>query len=542
MSELHGVETLEYISGAIAVTTVSTAVIGLVGTAPDAQPATAATGESGSVLLKSRLQFVAAKTGRTGNILKVNAVAATPSAEQEGKAIEPQSVSESSGKPESPRAKKNIDPQPPAGEGVAVLSAELADAASPTPTTAEWSESKDELLIKLGIDAEGKITATAADVVTAVAALEDSGITVALSADSDGSGTVSPFYIVLSGGEDEPFPLNTPVVMAGGIGQASKLGTTGSLYDELNDIFDQFGALVITVRADTKDSPEEQRAAVLAAMDGFVKSKSITTYQPRILIAPSFSADDAVAKELETKAAKLRAIAYVDSAAGATVQDVVKRRDMFGERVELMRPRVQVADSDGQLVYKPYSARAAGLRARIDNQKGWWWSKSNQDIYNILGVEQVDEWSLSDANCTANLLNMDNVSTIIRHDGFKHWGNRLCSTHPQLRFESVRRTADIIEDSIQEAMMPYLDQPLDKWVRDDILESINSYLRYLTGMKAIFGGRAWLNVELNTAETLAAGLLYIDYDFGPKSPLERLTLTANPTNNSYALAQMMEAA
>lgn len=518
MSELHGVETLEYISGAIAITTVSTAVIGLVGTAPDAQPAVAATGESGSLLLNTRLQYVAGKAGRAGNVLKVVAVAGEP-ARSESLSVQ------KSGKIQPVEAQDNVMPE-----------------AGGMATVATWDSDAGVLTLTLAVDESGSITATAAEVVAAVGALEKTGITVALAPDTDGKGVMSPFSITLSGGEDEPFPLNTPVVVAGGIGQAAKLGTAGSLYNELNDIFDQYGALVVVVRADTADAEETQRAAVIAAMAGLVKSKTITTYQPRILIAPAFSDDDAVAKALETKAAKLRAITYIESAPAATVQEVVKRRDLFGERVELMRPRVQVADSDGQLVYQPYTARAAGLRARIDNEKGWWWSKSNQDIYNILGVEQVDDWSLSDPNCTANLLNMDNVSTIIRHDGFKHWGNRLCTTHPQLRFEAVRRTADIIEDSIQEAMMPFIDMPLDKWVRDDILDSVNSYLRSLVKLKAIFGGRAWLNEELNTAESLAAGRLYIDYDFGPKSPLERLTLTANPTNNSYALAQMMEAA
>lgn len=525
MSELHGVETLEYVSGAIAITTVSTAVIGLVGTAPDAQPATAATGESGSVLLNTRLQYVAKEAGRAGNKLKVTAIAGTP-APAAPASLADDSAGESAASTRT--TKKAAELITPAAEAVA--------------TTATWSAETGELLITLGVDAGGAITAKASEVIAAVAAIADSGITAALPADATGEGVMSSFSITLSGGEDEPFPLNTPVVVAGGLGQAAKLGKTGSLNSELNDIFDQYGALVIVVRADTADDAEAQRAAMIAAMDGLAKSKTITTYQPRILICPSLSDDDAVAKALETKAAKLRAIAYVESSAGATVQDVVKRRDMFGDRVELMRPRVQVTDSDGQLVYKPYTARAAGLRARIDNEKGWWWSKSNQDVYNILGVEQVDDWSLSDPYSTANLLNMDNVSTIIRHDGFKHWGNRLCTTHPQLRFEAVRRTADVIEDSIQEAMMPYMDTPLDKWVRDDILDSINSFLRRMTAMKAIFGGRAWLNEELNTAETLAAGQLWIDYDFGPKSPLERLTLTANPTNNSYALAQMMEAA
>lgn len=515
MSELHGVETLEYVSGALAITTVSTAIIGLVGTAPDAQPAVAASGESGSWLLDTRLRFTAVTPGAAGNVLKVvaRAGAGTASLTTEDKA-------------------------PLVSEAPDSVPLQLAEA---SVTAAQWEATTGTLSISLATGDDGAVTATAQQVVDAIAAVADSGITATLADGQTGDGVLSPFSLTLSGGEDEPFPLNTPVVVAGGIGQAAKLGTAGTLYAELNDIFDQFGALVVVVRADSDDDADKQRAAVLAALDGLVTSRTVTTYQPRILIAPAFSDDDAVAKALETKAAKLRAITYIDSAPGATVQAVVQRRNTFGERVELLRPRVQVADSDGQRVYRPYSARAAGLRARIDNQKGWWWSKSNQDIYNILGVEQPEDWSLSDANSTTNLLNMDNVSTIIRHDGFKHWGNRLCSTHPQLRFESVRRTADIIEDSIQEAMMPYIDMPLDKWVRDDIIDTINSYLRKLTTLKAIFGGRAWLNAELNTAETLAAGELWIDYDFGPKSPLEKLTLTANPTNNSYALAEMMAA-
>nr|WP_097429973.1 phage tail sheath C-terminal domain-containing protein [Escherichia coli] len=115
--------------------------------------------------------------------------------------------------------------------------------------------------------------------------------------------------------------------------------------------------------------------------------------------------------------------------------------------------------------------------------------------------------------------------------------NRLCTSHSQWRFEPVRRTADVIEDSIQEAMLPYVDRPLDRDVADDILGSINAYMRQLKNLGAIHGGSAWLNDELNTAETLAAGQLYIDYDFGPKSPLERLTLRAM-INNKLALEEL----
>ncbi|MCK3302855.1 phage tail protein, partial [Escherichia coli] len=51
MSGLHGVETIELTTGTVAVQTISTAVIGLVGTAPDASGGVCASGTAGSWLL-----------------------------------------------------------------------------------------------------------------------------------------------------------------------------------------------------------------------------------------------------------------------------------------------------------------------------------------------------------------------------------------------------------------------------------------------------------------------------------------------------------
>ena len=358
MSGLHGVETIELTTGTVAVQTISTAVIGLVGTAPDASGGVCASGTAGSWLLGTALDFTAKQEGRAGNKISVVAVAAT---EQNAQTV-----------------------------------------ASLKGTT---------LTITLGTDEHSQVNATVARVTEVVNALGDSPVTAAASTLNAGGAenkVVSPFSLTLSGGEDEAFPVNTPVVVAGAITQAGKLGTAGTLYPALRDIFDQTGALVIVVRAEskTKAKEAEQRAAVIQAMEALTESKGVTGYQPRILIATGYSEDDGVAKALETYAAKLRAVAYIDSPSMATPQDVVQRRASFGGRVELLRPRVSVTDASGQTVFRPYSARAAGLRARIDYEKGWWWSKSNQDVMNITGLEQVDTFILGEQNCTANLLNM----------------------------------------------------------------------------------------------------------------------------------------
>lgn len=489
MAQLHGVETIELTSGTVAVTTIQTAIIGLVGTAPDASAGTAAAGTAGTPILDNVVSFSADLVGRAGNAIVVNALAGVPATEA-AKAVE---------------------------------------------TSAVWDAATLRLTVTLGCDESGVLTATPGDVAGAVNAI----VGVKVNAAGSGKGVLSPFSLQLSGGNDEPFPLNTPVAIVGTT-LLRQLGDKGTLKQALSEINDQRNALTVVVRVSELTEQTKQRAALLAGIRELSSAKSTTTYQPRIVIAPGFSEDDAVGKALETVAGKLRAVAYVDCASGATLQEVVQRRQSYGARAELLRPRVQVSDSDGQLVYRPYSAFAAGLRARIDYEKGWWWSKSNQDISNILGVEQIDEFILGDENCDANLLNMQNVSTIIRRAGFKHWGNRLCATDPQWRFESVRRTADVIEDSIQETMLEYVDRPLDRENADDIIGTINAYMRQLVGLGAIFGGRAWLDEELNTAESLTAGVLYINYDFGPKSPTELISLRVR-VNNNYALEEMLSA-
>lgn len=70
MGQLHGVETIELTAGTVAVTTIETAIIGVVGTAPQAAGAVAATLTAGTPLLDNELTFTA-KAGTGGNTITV---------------------------------------------------------------------------------------------------------------------------------------------------------------------------------------------------------------------------------------------------------------------------------------------------------------------------------------------------------------------------------------------------------------------------------------------------------------------------------------
>lgn len=477
----HGVTTLEDDTATKQTTTVNMSVIGLVGTAPLAEPGTEATLTTGSALLGNQIVFSASDTGEDGNQLQVRALP---------------------------------------GE---------ADSSGGATTHASFTDGL--LTVVLGTDPDGSILATAADVVAAVADLEPAGdmsITAALPDDTDGSGVMLPFTKKnLSGGMNEPFPLFKPSLISGSRTQAKKLGILGTLYADMYDILNQTGALVMVVRVPEIPLADDlQRAAIIQGIEALQLGQSTLNCNPRILIAPEWSTDDGVGKALESTAEKCRAVTYLDSPSMATPEDVVRRAQQYGSRVEILRPRIMVvSDITGKTHSRPYSAAAAGHRVRIDSSKGIQWSKSNQEVFGFTGLEQVDSYLINDPTCTANQLNQENVSTIIQLDGYKHWGNRLCSDDPQMRFECVRRTVDSIEDSIQLMVTKeYIDAPNSVSMRSSMLASVNSYLRQQTSAGIIAGGSAWLDDELNTDESLAAGIVYIDIAITPYSPMEQVII------------------
>ncbi|WP_153448727.1 phage tail sheath C-terminal domain-containing protein [Vibrio algicola] len=478
---LHGVEVIEIDDGSRPITTVKSAVIGLVGTAPNSAAAIAATLTVGSAVLNDGLTFTAAKSGKEGNAISIEL----------------------------------INP--------AAVSADLAVVVNGKKIT-----------INLATDAQKAITSTATEIIAAIDADEDAKALVTatkLGTGLDPVGAHTRQY--LAGGADEAFPIGVPVAVAGSPKSAEALGTGGTLPAAIDDIFDQTGALVIVVRVAEGLDDEATQANVITGMQGWLDSQTETGYTPRILVAPEFSQFDGVAAELEAKAARLRAIAYLDCVLTATYTDAMKRARQFGERVEVTWPWVRVFDTDQAIdIDRPYSARAAGLRARIDAEKGFWWSKSNQQVYGIVGTSQAVDWSLGDPNTTANMLNENKVSTIIREGGFLHWGNRTCSTDPKWTFEQTRRTADMINDSVQRSHMWAVDRNITKTYTDDVISGVNAYLRDLKAQGAIINGECWSDPELNTPTNIQQGIVYFDFDFCPPYPAEHIIFRSR-INNDY---------
>lgn len=338
------------------------------------------------------------------------------------------------------------------------------------------------------------------------------------------------------------FPLNSPILIAGKRSEAAALGTTGTLPAALDDVFDQAGAMVVVIRVAAGADEAETLSNVIGGVDietgqylgiqALLAAESELGVTPKILVAPEFTQNTALVSEMMGVAERLRAVIIAD---GPNTQDsdAIAYRNQFGSsRVYLVDPWVKVWDtqSDAEIV-RPASARIAGLIAKSDNERGFWWSPSNREIYGIVGTARAVDFTLGDVNARANYLNENEVVTVIQKDGYRLWGNRSCSADPKWAFLSVRRTADMINESLLRAHLWAVDRNITKTYLEDVLEGVNAYLRHLRGVGAIINGGAWADPELNTPEQIAQGKVYIDFDFTPPFPAEHITFRSHLVND-----------
>ncbi len=333
------------------------------------------------------------------------------------------------------------------------------------------------------------------------------------------------------------FPLDTPILIAGRRTEAAGLGKTGTLPTAIDGIFDQCGAMVAMVRV-AEGSAEETKSAVIGGVDNntgkrtglqaFLDARNAIKVTPRILAAPGFSHELAVGTEMNSLAQRLKAVAIVDGPNTTDAAAISARENYGSDRVYVVDPWVKVWDAvQKKEVVQPASARVAGLISKMDNAKGWWWSPSNQVIDGIVGTARGIDFEISDVNCRANHLNEHEVATIVHESGYRLWGNRSCSKDPKTAFLCVRRSADMIAESILYAHLWAVDRGITKTYLEDVRDGVRAYIRHLKKVGALIGGDCWVDPEINTPDQIAQGIVYWDYDFTPVYPAEHLVFRSH---------------
>ncbi|TXI34365.1 MAG: phage tail sheath family protein [Aquipseudomonas alcaligenes] len=285
-----------------------------------------------------------------------------------------------------------------------------------------------------------------------------------------------------------------------------------------------------------------------SGLKAFADSYNLFGFFPKLFIAPGFSTLNSVSVELIAAAEQMGGIAYIDAPIGTTVQQVIAGRGPAGvinfntssDRVRLCYPHVKVYDAatDGERL-EPLSIRAAGLRAKVDLDDGYWWSSSNRELVGVIGLERALTARVDDPNSEVNLLNEVGITTVFNSfgTGLRLWGNRTAAwptvTHMR-NFENVRRTKDIIDESIRYSSLQFVDMPITQALIDSITESVNLFGRKLTGDGALLGFECWYDPARNPQTELELGHLLFNYKLTVPLPFERGTFETEITGEYLA--------
>ena len=380
------------------------------------------------------------------------------------------------------------------------------------------------ITVNLATDGAGTITSTNTQVAAAImASAAAKALVMATATGTAGSVMAASAAAVLAGGAGQTYAAMTDYTVDVDTGVVTRVPAGAIMASQ-----------AVTASYSYLGDGDAAAVAGAAGTDSFTgvyalqQAEALGLPKPRILIAPGWSQNAAVAQALIAVASSIRAVVVADGPNTTDAAAVTYRTTFDSRRLYLVDPQVKVGTP---AVAEPASARVAGVIARTDAERGFWWSPSNQVITGVVGTARPVDFRLGDATSRANHLNGNSIATIIRQAGYRLWGARTVSSDSKWRFLNVVRIADAVNERILAGHMWAVDRNLTRTYLDDVAEGVNAFLRDLEGLGAVLGGRCWADPDLNTAENIAAGKVTFNFDFTPVSPAERLTFQSIVTND-----------
>lgn len=350
--------------------------------------------------------------------------------------------------------------------------------------------------------------------------------------------------VTASDADPAAFPLDTPVLVTDAKGMLAKSGDKGALSPSLSAISDHVRCPIVVVRvAEGVDSAATTSNIIggtntngrYTGMQALLTAEKNLGVRPRILGVPGLDTA-AVTQSMQTIAKKLKGFAYASCDQAESITDALTYREEFSAReLMLIYPDFQRWDTATNKTARAETiAIALGLRAQLDQTVGWHKTISNVPVANVTGItKDVYFEFLGDGGSDADLLNAKGITTLINRSGFRFWGSRTCDD-AQFIFESYTRTAQVLSDTIGEAMFAYTDKPVSAGLIRDVVDTADHRIRQLVRDGYLIGGRAWFDQGRNAIDDMKNGKFVISYDYTPVPPFEQITLTQTFTDEYFA--------
>lgn len=319
-------------------------------------------------------------------------------------------------------------------------------------------------------------------------------------------------------------------------------GREGTILRVLDGINDQnvrapiILSLVVITREEAQQSPErfyesaQLKSNVIAGIESFKKAYILFGYKPNLIVAPYFSYDLDVSTQMQSTATRLSAMAIVDLNCESEQEAVEKVKSYGSERVMVCDPYVKVWDTlKNAESFEPMSARVAGLIAYTDGEQEYGFSNShsNRVLNGVSGAKRLVDFEAGQ-DCEADRVRGHNITTLIRYDGFRVWGNHTTSIDSVWEDFTRVRVFDRIAEAALEGLFWAIDRRADelKAAKD----SVEQMLLALKGARVLVDYAVSWDEERNTPANITAGKFYLKVDTMNTPIVKRLEVNFNYTD------------
>ena len=320
------------------------------------------------------------------------------------------------------------------------------------------------------------------------------------------------------------FPANKPIFSTSVSALIDKAGTKGTLAKSLDAIAAQADAQIVVVRVPASTKANEQKANVIVGAKALAKAPAHTGFKPKIIGAPELD-DTEVTAELVVAANVLEGFVYASAGGAEEISALTSYKNGFGQKnLMLVDNECMVLGASKNQETAATIARILGARAMLDQKIGVHKSISNTEIQGVSALKYPRSFGLLDINSEANTINNLNVTTIIRENGFRVWGNRTCSADPIWAFEPTVRVASVIKETIAESFLWAMDKPMHPSLMIDIINTINAKLAEKVYKGWLLGAQVFIDPKKIEKERVSNGIFAFDYEFTVAPPLENIEL------------------
>ena len=197
----------------------------------------------------------------------------------------------------------------------------------------------------------------------------------------------------------------------------------------------------------------------------------------------------------------------------------------------------KVTDADGDVVSKPLSPYIIGLYARRDSEfdgvPGH--SVANQSINGLVGISPKVRLDITNDSSQGMALIEKHAGIVIRGEngsdgsltdgGFVFWGTDTLSADTQWMFANVVRMRDFIEINLTKTVRYYLGRyNITEQVVQTIINTMDGYLSRLRADRDILDFRISFDEDQNTPEELRLGFITIGFQAEEPPPLRKVTM------------------